>query len=282
MSIDESKSTIVAAIIPVYNRNELLIRALRIVLKQSRKVDQIIVVDDHSSSPSRDFISAVEEFNGTPIHILRLNKNCGVSTARNAGIAYAISKGADFIALLDSDDEWMPKKLEKQLQELAKTNLLVCHSNETWIRDGQHLNQHKKHKKRGGKIFEDSMRMCSMSPSTVLIHKSVLLDVGSFDEQFVVCEDFELWLRVTKKYQVAFLEESLVVKHGGHTDQLSTRFKGMDYFRILALKKLKQSQASDLSEDELLKLDEWIALRTQWLGEHFNDMAQGKMTLRIP
>jgi glycosyltransferase involved in cell wall biosynthesis len=160
----------------------------------------------------------------------------GVSAARNAGIN--IAKG-DWIALLDSDDEWLSHKLAKQVQALKeKTDFLFCHTNEIWIRNGVRVNQMKKHQKYGGDIFEKCLDMCRISPSSSLFHKSILDDVGVFDENLKVCEDYDLWLRITSKYPVLFLDEPLINKYGGHENQLSKTPTGIEQFRIQSLEKI--------------------------------------------
>jgi GT2 family glycosyltransferase len=122
----------------------------------------------------------------------------------------------------------------------------IIHTNERWVRNGQHLNQHKKHRKEGGDIFERSLQLCLISPSSVMIRRSLFERVGLFDPLMTVCEDYDLWLRITSTNQVGFIEEVLIIKRGGHQDQLSHRFVAMDYWRVLAIDKLlRQGQLSD-------------------------------------
>ena len=161
---------------------------------------------------------------------------CPRTSARNRGIEG--SRG-DWVAFLDSDDEWLPEKLARQHAALeTDPTARLCHTEEIWVRNGVRVNPMKKHAKRGGRIFESCLLLCCMSPSSVVVHRSVLEDVGVFDEQLPACEDYDLWLRITNRYPVLFLEEPLVIKYGGHGDQLSRRYWGMDRFRITALEKL--------------------------------------------
>ena len=107
------------------------------------------------------------------------------------------------------------------------------------------MNPRRKHAKYGGRIFQYCLPLCAMSPSSVLIHRSVLDDVGLFDEEMPACEDYDLWLRICARYPVHYLDEPLVVKYGGHPDQLSRRVWGLDRFRIRALEKILESGELD-------------------------------------
>jgi glycosyltransferase involved in cell wall biosynthesis len=175
----------------------------------------------------------------------------GVSVARNVGIKQ--SKG-DWIALLDSDDEWIPDKLIKQVQLLKKNKGSVfCHTNEIWIRNGVRVNQHKKHQKYGGYIFNECLDICRISPSSALIHKSIFEDIGLFDESLKVCEDYDLWLRITSNYPVLFLDEFLIKKYGGHEDQLSKTPEGIEQYRIKSLEKIMSSNLLPESQFQAAK-----------------------------
>ncbi len=163
-------------------------------------------------------------------------ENLGVSAARNLGIRHTTG---EWLAFLDSDDEWLPEKLAKQQAGLATNpEYKVCHTEENWIRNGIQVGVPKKYAKTGGWIFSHCLPLCAMSPSTVLIHRSVFTDIGLFDTQLRACEDYDLWLRITADYPVLLVEQPQINKHGGHADQLSDAFWGMDRFRISALQKI--------------------------------------------
>ena len=160
----------------------------------------------------------------------------GVSAARNLGIAIANS---NWVALLDSDDAWAPTKLEKQMKMCNEnSNSRLIHTDEIWYRNGRHVNQMKKHKKRGGNIFEYCLPLCCISPSSVLVRKDLFDDIGLFDEDLPVCEDYDMWLRISSREPISYVDEPLIIKHGGHEDQLSSKLWGMDRFRIQSLEKL--------------------------------------------
>lgn len=233
----------VSLVIPVYNRISLLERALISVQQQTFKDFDVIVVDDHST----DDIQAVTKRFG--FSCVKTNGK-GVSAARNTGIQSAQS---EFIAFLDSDDEWLPTKLEKQIQYLSEhPELSIVHTNEIWMRGGQPVRQSQKHQKSGGRIFSQCTNLCLIAPSSVLARRSLFEKVGLFDESFPICEDFDLWLRITALQEVGFLTEPLVIKHGGHDDQLSMQYHSMDLWRVRAL--VKQLSSAHLSQQELLTL----------------------------
>ena len=221
----------ISVVIPTYNRIALVERAIDSVLRQSIKPFDIIVVDDGSDDGTSEMIQKKYR----SIKLVQ-QQNSGVSAARNNGIKHA--KG-DWIALLDSDDEWTEKKLENQANRLIKNpDYHFCHTNEIWIRNGVRVNQKKRHQKYGGYIFDKCLDICRISPSSTLFKKNILEHVGWFDTQLPVCEDYDLWLRITADYKILFVDEPLIIKYGGHTDQLSQSVEGIELFRIKSLENL--------------------------------------------
>ena len=221
----------ISVIIPTFERKHLIGRALDSVLKQTQPACEVIVIDDGSSDGTAGWIKKAY-----PSIILIEQKNKGVSAARNTGIRNAKSK---WVALLDSDDEWLPGKLEAQVKLLQKNEgKLFCHTNEIWIRNSVRVNPMKKHQKFGGMIFNECLDICRISPSSSLFCRALLDDVGWFDETLPICEDYDLWLRVTAKYPVLFVDEPLIIKYGGHSDQLSRRPGGIEQYRIKALENI--------------------------------------------
>ena len=220
----------VSVIIPTFNRACLLGRSIESVLSQTYNDYEIIVVDDGSDDGTGEIIKSFNK----QIRFFRI-PHSGVSKARNTGIDNA--KG-DWISFLDSDDYWLPQKLEKQMAYLnVNPEYRICHTDEIWIKNGKRINQGKKHKKYAGWFFSSSLNLCLISPSTVIIAREVFDKAGNFDEGFEYVEDYELWLRITSKYPVGYIGEKLIVKTGGHSDQLSKRIDGIEKYRILALEK---------------------------------------------
>ena len=221
----------ISVVIPTYNRIALVERAIDSVLRQSIKPFDIIVVDDGSDDGTSEMIQKKYR----SINLVQ-QQNSGVSAARNNGIKHA--KG-DWISLLDSDDEWTGKKLENQVDRLIKNpDYHFCHTNEIWIRNGVRVNQKKRHQKYGGYIFDKCLDICRISPSSTLFKKNILEHVGWFDTHLPVCEDYDLWLRITADYKILFVDEPLIIKYGGHTDQLSQSVEGIELFRIKSLENL--------------------------------------------
>ena len=231
MSKNENKYKI-SVVIPTLNRINTLQRALDSVINQTYKAAEIIVVDNGSSDGTLKFLR--EQY--PKITILTENK-IGVSSARNKGIKKSINQ---WIALLDSDDAWHPRKLEIQTSMLdsALKEYNLIHTDEVWFRNNKHINQMKKHKKQGGYIFERCLSLCCISPSSVLFKKNILDKVGLFDESLPVCEDYDMWLKICSSEEVLFAQDKLTYKHGGHKDQLSKSYWGMDRFRIKSIENI--------------------------------------------
>ncbi len=257
----------VTALIPTYNRGEALVRALASVLSQTMAVDEIIVVDDGSTDETQTII----EKHYPQVKYLK-QENRGVSAARNLGIQHA---RGEWIALLDSDDEWLPHKLATQFDLLEKhPDHKLIHSDEIWVRNGVRVNQMKKHTKKGGHIFQHCLPLCAISPSASVIHRNLFDDVGVFDETLPACEDYDLWLRITAKHPVLYCEEALITKFGGHQDQLSHKHWGMDRFRIQALDKILRSNT--LSAEDFIAAKEMLLHKTRILlkGAHKHGNAE--------
>jgi glycosyltransferase involved in cell wall biosynthesis len=225
----------ISVIIPTHNRAGLIGRALTSIFAQTFAPVEVIVVDDGST----DHTEALVRDRFPQVSYLRQPQQ-GVSRARNLGIQRA---QGEWLSFLDSDDEWLPHKLALQRHALQhKSPCRLCHTDEIWIRRGKRVNPMKKHAKHGGAIFRHCLPRCVISPSSVMIHRTVFERVGHFDESLPVCEDYDLWLRICARYEVLYVPEKLLVKYGGHDDQLSAQYWGMDRFRIRALEKILECE----------------------------------------
>ena len=224
------KKPLISVIIPTYNRGWVLKEAIDSVLAQDFNDFELIVVDDGSDDNTQDILNLYQED-----IILYRQENKGVSAARNRGITMA---SGQYIAFLDSDDLWLAKKLSKQVAFFeSNPGALICQTEETWVRRGVRVNPKKKHRKFSGMIFQKTLPLCLVSPSAVMIHHGLFEDVGLFDERFPACEDYDLWLRISCRYPIYLIDMPLIIKRGGHEDQLS-KAPCLDKFRIQSLEKI--------------------------------------------
>ena len=230
---NKRENPLVSVIIPTYNRGWAIKEAVDSVLAQDFTDFELIVVDDGSTDNTQDILNSYKE------DIIVLHQgNKGVSAARNRGIA---SASGQYIAFLDSDDLWLPQKLSTQVDFFnANPEALICQTEEKWIRNGIFVNPKKRHRKLSGNIFEQSLYLCLVSPSAVMMKRSLFEKAGMFDETLSACEDYDMWLRVSCRYPVYLIDTPLIIKRGGHADQLS-RTSGQDRYRIQSLKKIIES-----------------------------------------
>lgn len=220
----------ISVIIPTYNRYKLLTRAIESIISQTLMVDEIIVVDDGSTDNTKEIV------NDFTMLTYIYQENAGVSTARNRGIREASN---DWIAFLDSDDEWVAEKMQRQVDfHRMDSTCLVSYTDEIWIRNGSKIKIPKKFKKLGKNTFLENISYCNIAPSSVLINRIIFDDIGFFDINLDVCEDYDLWLRIALKYVIKLIDKKLIKKYAGHDNQLSCKYWGMDRFRVLTLQKL--------------------------------------------
>jgi glycosyltransferase involved in cell wall biosynthesis len=232
----------ISVVIPVYNRPTLITRAINSVLDQNYKKFELIVVDDGSTDETPEVLKSF----GEKIKVIT-TKNFGVSHARNQGIKSAIYP---WISFIDSDDAWHEDKLKIQMDfHKLHLDILFSHTNEKWIRGDKEIKQKKHHKKPSGYCFDENLDFCKIAPSTVMIKKEIFEEIGYFDEELEVCEDYDMWLRVLKEHQVGLIEEILTTKYA-QDNQLSMKYHSMDKQRVQALLKHKEKKSV---KDEILK-----------------------------
>ncbi|MBI4383963.1 MAG: glycosyltransferase family 2 protein [Nitrospinae bacterium] len=245
------KNPAVSAIIPTFNRAPWLKEAMASVLSQSYGDFELLVVDDGSADDTWEMAKA---FPG--VRYIRNEKNSGVSRARNIGIQNARGR---FVCFLDSDDLWEKDKLAAQMDWMERQpECQACYTDELWVRNGRRVNPMNKHSKYSGDIFRHCLPLCIVSPSSVMLRAPLFAEVGGFDEGLPACEDYDLWLRIAARYPFHFIPRRLIVKRGGHADQLSRKYWGMDRFRVRALEKLLDGENLDghkraLAVQELVK-----------------------------
>jgi glycosyltransferase involved in cell wall biosynthesis len=227
-------SPVVSVIIPTFNRWPLVGEAVESVFAQSYSDFELIVVDDGSTDETQQELAKFRSR-------LRLfvKARGGVAAARNFGVSRAAGR---YVAFLDSDDLWRPKKLEMQTAFMEKDPAVqICQTEEIWLRHGVRVNPRSRHQKPSGDIFIASLQLCLVSPSAVMMTKELFWRFGGFDERFPVCEDYDLWLRIAVEHRVPLIASPLTIKRGGHADQLSRSTWAIDRYRVAALQKLLRS-----------------------------------------
>ncbi|MEE8349871.1 MAG: glycosyltransferase [Acidobacteriota bacterium] len=221
----------VSIVLPTFNRRTFLEKAVKSIVDQTFTEWELLVVDDGSDDESW---KVLRKFKDPRIHYL-YQRNQGASRARNTGIQFS---RFPWICFLDSDDYWQPTKLQRQIETLqSHPHYRVIYTDEIWIRKGRRVNPRKTHRKYGGWIFHRCLPLCIISPSSVLLDRTIVQHHGLFDEDFPVCEDYEMWLRISSRYPIYFLDEPLIVKVGGHAGQLSQSLWGLDRYRVRAMTK---------------------------------------------
>ena len=222
---------LVSIVIPTHNRWPMVGEAVESVLAQTASRYELIVVDDGSTDETprrlRDY--------GARITVLAQSRR-GVAAARNLGVRHA---SGSYLAFLDSDDLWHPRKLQRQLGFMEGNPAVeICQTDEIWIRNGVRVNPRNKHRKPSGDIFRASLDLCLVSPSAVMMRRELFERTGGFDESLPVCEDYDLWLRIARDTEIPLVPEALVTRRGGHADQLSRSTWGFDRFRVTAIANL--------------------------------------------
>ena len=232
----------VSIIIPTFNRGYCLQKAIDSVLTQTYPYFELIVVDDGSGDNTAKLVKGY----GADIVYLR-QRNRGPAAARNSGVQAARYK---LLAFLDSDDRFAENKLEVQIRALQENpSYLISHTQEIWYRNGRILNQKIRHKKNDGNIFSQSLELCAVGMSTVMMHRKIFERYGLFDEEYPCCEDYEFWLRVSAEQKFLLVDQPLTLKDGGRDDQVSSLYRvGMDKYRIQAIMKILASGA--LTEEQ--------------------------------
>ncbi|MGB2908775.1 MAG: glycosyltransferase [Candidatus Aminicenantaceae bacterium] len=254
----------ISVIIPTYNRSGFLLEAIRSVLDQDywagRGAWEFVVVDDGSTD---DTAETVRPFEDRVAYVMQ--PHSGVSAARNLGLRLTRGK---FVAFLDSDDLWEPGKITRQMRfmEEQPEAVVVC-SEETWIRNGVFVNPRRKHRKYSGWVFDKFLPLCLLSLSSALFRRRVFEEIGAFDEDLPACEDYDLGIRLASRYPVYTLPEALIVKRGGHADQLSRKYWGMDRFRVAALEK---ALALDLTPEQRRLVKEELTQKCRILINGFH------------
>jgi hypothetical protein len=131
---------------------------------------------------------------------------------------------------------------------VCSSDLRISQTKEIWVRNGRRVNPPLTHEKKQGYIFEQSLHRCMITPSSVMMQKSLFHEAGGFNESLPAGEDYDLWLKITCSHSIGLIDEFLLTRYGGHRDQLSATVMGLDRFRIRSIIDLLNS--TKLSEEQ--------------------------------
>jgi len=242
----------VSVIIPTFNRAHLVSRAIRSVLAQTYQDFEIIVVDDGSTDNTKEI---VKSFNDSRIRYVRHDENRGGSAARNTGIR--IAQG-EYIAFLDDDDEWLPEKLEKQIKKFKSLpkKFGVVYSGFSYVSERGKILSNVIPTLRGN-VYDSLLKDNILGSPTPLIKRDCFQRAGFFDETFPSCQDWDMWIRLSKCYYFDFVPD-ILAKHYVHENRISANLNA----RIIAREKLIRKYWADLSQ------------RPQTLSMHFSKLGK--------
>jgi glycosyltransferase involved in cell wall biosynthesis len=230
----------VSVIIPTYNRAQLISRTINSVLVQTFKDFEILVVDDASTDHTRQVVKQIED---RRIRFISHQKNRGGSAARNTGIK--ASKG-EYIGFLDDDDEWLPEKLEKQVEVLQRSanDVVVIYSACYFVSGRNNTVLTKTVPFYRGYLYRDLLRRNILPSPTPLIKKDCFSKAGLFDETLPSCQDWDMWIRISKYYKFDFVP-NVLAKTYVHGKQISTNLNA----KIVARERLIDKYREDLIKD---------------------------------
>ena len=251
----------VSVIIPTFNRAHTLCRAVNSVLNQTFRDLEVIIVDDDSKDNTEEIL---RKFNDPRVVYVKHKSNRGAGAARNTGIKNAEGK---YIAFLDSDDEWLPVKLEKQLKKIEQANNrvgLVYTGFSVLSENGRKILDWTP--KIEGKVFDRLLEGNYLgTTSTVLLRRECFDEVGFFDESLKSCQDWDMWIRVAKKYEFRCIPEPLVkyyIMRDSISKALKKRFRG----HLAVFRKCKKyvSQDSYSKIEYYFKIAKLTFIRILW------------------
>ncbi len=243
----------VSVIITTYKREpDMVLRALDSVLAQTFRDLEIIIVDDSPSDFSaREDVRAVIEMRQhenpeISIRYIAHKENKGACVARNTGLEAATG---EFIAYLDDDDEWLPEKIEKQMQVMQKSDagLVYCGNMVKNDQSGLCITDKKEYFR--GKVFDKLLyNNFIASTSYPLIRKECLKEVGGFDPLMQAAQDYDVWLRLAERYEIDYVDEPLVMYHEHKGERITTNPKK----KISGLERINQKYKKYLDSDRKL------------------------------
>ena len=199
----------ISVILPTFNRSNMIVRSICSVLNQTYKDFELIIVDDGSTDCTQDMVSRIKD---SRIRYIRHEKNKGAAAARNTGIKAA---QCDLIAFQDSDDEWVPEKLEKQIKAiLALPDDFGVIYSAFWRLGKQKIYIPRKNISiKEGWMYKQLLYGNIVGMPVSLIKKECFNVVGGFSENLRALEDWELFLRISKFFKFKYIDEPLVLSY---------------------------------------------------------------------
>ncbi len=273
---------LVSVIIPTYNRESIVSRAIESVIGQSYPNWELIVVDD--GSEDRTWNHLISHISSWKRSLLGFGKNqksillyqrehSGVSRTRNFGVE---KSSGEWISFLDSDDEWLPHKLKKQMEFHALyPEFEFSQTKEFWNKNGNVKEPKGKHKKISGHFLQKSLELCMVTNSSFMAKKKSWMEIGGFRDELLTCEDYDLWNRILIQNQkIGLVDEALLIRYGGHDDQLSMLYPAMERFRLYSLI-LTKSELQTAGKWNLLPVS-WQKLWDQAIEKRFSVLISGR------
>ena len=217
----------VSAIVTTYKREpDMVLRAIDSILMQTYKDMELIVVDDSPdeyklrNDVKNAVLNRAKQSREIEIRYIAHEKNMGACVARNTGLN--ASRG-EYVAYLDDDDEWMPEKIEKQIEVIQKSNVALVGCGSISVNDTDGTKKERNVTPHRGKVFKELLSINFIgSTSFPLIRKSNLIDIDGFDPLMQSVQDYDVWLRIAEKYEIDYIDEPLVIYHEHNDGRITT------------------------------------------------------------
>jgi glycosyltransferase involved in cell wall biosynthesis len=268
---------LVSVVIPTYQRPKLVERAVNSVLNQTYQNIEIIVVND---DPETD-LSHIKSMSDK-VTLLNHEENKGACQARNTGIKQA---EGDYIGLLDDDDEYLPEKIEKQIQQFEQLpkEYGMVYSGVEEVKNGETVNTKTRpgrkflSRKREGKVYQELLRGNMIPAPTVLVKKECFDKVGLFDPEFESSQDLDMWLRIAQKHKIGKLDEALAKYHLDGEDRISESLEK----KIQGKSKILEKYLEDINKNPQARLAVKTELETYKLQKKLDNPITDKIISKI-
>ena len=201
---------LVSVILPTYNRGYCISKSIESVLNQSYNELELIVVDDGSTDETENIVSTYVDKKQRRVRYIKLEKNAGVCNARNIGIKYA---EGTYIAFQDSDDFWMPEKLEKQMDAIKNANADYSYTYIEYMLNGEKVivpPEEVPLENLSGNVYHKILERNTIGAPTLVMARYCYEKIGGFDEIFPAIEDYDYALRLSREFQGIFVPEVLL------------------------------------------------------------------------